>query len=74
MISYLKIPSELYAGAGSIEKLADIVKRDSVKRVLLFTDKGIRAAGLCDGVIAILERENVDCRIFDRPSMMSMRL
>ena len=65
MISYLKIPSELHAGAGSIEKLADIVKRDSVKRVLLFTDKGIRAAGLCDGVIAILERENVDCRIFD---------
>ena len=65
MTANIKIPSAVHAGAGSIEYLADIVKRDNVKRVLLFTDKGIRSAGLCDRAIAIMKEQHVECQIFD---------
>jgi len=65
MICQLKIPSSIHAGAGSIEALADIVKRDSVKHVLLFTDKGIRSAGLCDRAVEILKEQHVAYEIFD---------
>lgn len=65
MISSLKSPSNVFAGSGSINALADIVKRDNVKRVLLFTDKGIRSCGLCDSAIQILKDNNVECEIFD---------
>lgn len=65
MACHLQIPSCVHAGAGSIEVLADIVKRDNVKKVLLFTDKGIRSAGLCDRAVAILAEQHVGCEIFD---------
>lgn len=65
MISHLKNPSSVYAGAGSIAALGDIVKRDNVKRVLLFTDKGIRSCGLCGSALDVLKKNGVAVEIFD---------
>lgn len=42
----ITIPSVTYAGAGSVEKIAEIIERESVNSVLLFTDKGVRGVGL----------------------------
>ena len=61
----LTMPSTVHAGQGSIEKLADIIRRDNVKSVILFTDKGIRSAGLCDRAIEIFKEQKVEYSIFD---------
>ena len=61
----LQIPSAVHAGAGSIDFLGTIVKRDNVKKVLLFTDKGIRSAGLCERAVQVLEENGVTVQIFD---------
>ena len=42
----LTIPSVVFAGQGSVEKLSTIIERESAKHVLIFTDKGIRGLGL----------------------------
>lgn len=52
----ITIPSVLFAGAGASEKLADILARERAKRVLIFTDKGIRGAGLTKGVEEICRK------------------
>lgn len=42
----LTIPAVTYAGIGSIEKITDIMKREQTSSILIFTDKGVRSAGL----------------------------
>lgn len=46
-VSQLKIPSALYQGEGSIEKLREIIAEEKAKKVLVFTDPGVRRTGLC---------------------------
>lgn len=51
MKSYqLTIPSNIYAGQNSIDNLVDIIVKENVKSILVFTDKGVRSVGLCDKV------------------------
>lgn len=42
----ITIPSVIFAGEGSSENLTNILEREEVKNTLVFTDKGIRGAGL----------------------------
>ncbi len=42
----ITIPAVTYAGPGSIEKVAEVMNREKVQSILLFTDKGVRSAGL----------------------------
>lgn len=42
----LKMPHAVYGGENAIEQITAILKTNGVKRVAMFTDKGIRAAGL----------------------------
>ena len=42
----IKIPSCVYAGVGSIEEIGTILKQESSKKALVFTDKGVAGAGL----------------------------
>lgn len=42
----LTIPGVTYAGPGSIEKISEIIEKEGISSVLLFTDKGIRSTGL----------------------------
>ncbi|MDQ0204976.1 iron-containing alcohol dehydrogenase [Pectinatus haikarae] len=46
----LAIPSIIHAGQGCIEKIAEIIDKEQAENILLFTDKGVRGAGLCDSV------------------------
>lgn len=42
----LTIPAVTYAGPGSVEKIAEIMTREKTQSILLFTDQGVRGAGL----------------------------
>ncbi len=50
----LQIPRNVYAGDGSLAALAGILAENDVKNLVLFTDKGIRGAGLLDVVVQAL--------------------
>ena len=64
MKSYqLTIPSNIYAGKSSIDNLVNIITKENVKSILVFTDKGVRAVGLCDKVEEICK--TVQYRIID---------
>ena len=51
-------------GYGSIEKLADEVKRVKGTKVLVVTDPGIKAAGLVELVTGVLARANLAHKVF----------
>ena len=36
----------VFAGPGSVEKISEVLQRENAQSVLLFTDKGVRGAGL----------------------------
>ena len=64
MQSYqLTIPSNIYAGKDSIDNLVDIIDKENVNSILVFTDKGVRAVGLCNKVEEICK--TVQYRIID---------
>ena len=44
----IKIPSCIFGGAGSIENVKAVIEKENAKKVIVFTDKGIRATGLLD--------------------------
>lgn len=43
----LKLPKAVYAGEEAVDNLAAILQSEKAEHVVLFTDKGIEAAGLC---------------------------
>lgn len=61
----IKMPSYLYGGEGCIEKVKDILKKENSKKVIVFTDKGIRQTGLSDILENILKECSVDYKVFD---------
>ena len=44
----IKIPSCIFGGAGSIENVKAVIEKENAKKVIIFTDKGIRSTGLLD--------------------------
>ena len=61
----IKMPSYLYGGEGCIEKVKDILKKENTKKVIVFTDKGVRQTGLSDILENILKECSVDYKVFD---------
>ena len=61
----IKIPSCVYGGEGCVEKVEEIICREHAKRLLVFTDKGIRGAGLLDILVGVLDRIGAEYQIFD---------
>ena len=62
-VCQLTIPAVTYAGQGSIEKIKEIIEKEKAKSILLFTDKGVRSAGLTQRVEEICSV--VACRVID---------
>ena len=44
----IKIPSYICGGEGCIENVAAIIEKEHAKKIIVFTDKGIRLTGLLD--------------------------
>ena len=65
MTYQIKIPSCLYGGDGSIENVSSILEKENAKKIILFTDKGVCAGGLLEKLIQLLEKAEIEYRIFD---------
>src|SRR5699024_7966112 len=65
MTYQLTIPGNLYGGDGSLNELSSILKKEAAKKVIVYTDKGIRGAGLVDGLEKVLTATNVEFMIYD---------
>ncbi|MFJ8265595.1 iron-containing alcohol dehydrogenase [Peribacillus asahii] len=59
------MPTRVECGNGISEKTGELVKELGVTRVLIITDKGVRAANLLDGIEKSLLDVNVDYEIYD---------
>ena len=47
MIS-LKLPACTHLGEGSVKAVPEIIRRENAKKVVVFTDQGVRQSGVCD--------------------------
>lgn len=61
----IKIPSCIFGGEGSIENVKAVIEKENAKKVIVFTDKGIRATGLLDLLTDILEENKTEYQVFD---------
>ncbi|TCO76877.1 iron-containing alcohol dehydrogenase [Marinisporobacter balticus] len=61
----IKIPACIFGGEGSIDKLKEVITKENAKKVIVFTDKGVREAGICDMATQKLTDCGVDYEIFD---------
>lgn len=59
----LRMPKEVYSGENSLENIKVIASK--YKKIALFTDKGIQAAGILDNVTELLKEINVEFVIFN---------
>lgn len=58
----LKMPKNIIAGEHAIEQLAEIIAKD-IRKIVIFTDKGILGAELVDLPKALIEQTGVDYTI-----------
>ena len=61
----LKMPREIYSGEDALNNLKDIITRNQVKKVAVFTDKGIQGAGLLDYPMAKIQDTGVETVILN---------
>lgn len=65
MVCYAaKIPSYVYGGEGSIDKLKDILQKEKSKKVIVFTYKSIISSGLAELVFKRLQEVGVEYDVF----------
>ncbi len=61
----LRTPRSVFSGKDALENIPEILKENHVRYLAVFTDKGIRSAGLLDLPMAWVERCSVDTVILD---------
>ena len=61
----LKMPKAVYSGENALEQIGAILAQNQVKRLAVFTDKGIEGAGLLDFPMAEVKKTAVDVVVLD---------
>lgn len=61
----LKMPHAVFSGEDALEKISDILAENAVKKLAVFTDKGIEGAGLLDLPMAKVKKTGVETVILD---------
>lgn len=61
----LKMPHEIFSGEDVLENLKTILQANGVKKVAVFTDKGIQGAGLLDYPMAKIQAAGVESVILN---------
>lgn len=61
----LKMPHAVFSGEGALGKLQDIFAENEVKRLAVFTDQGIKNAGLLDLPMAEVKKAGVEVIVLD---------
>ncbi|WP_027185940.1 iron-containing alcohol dehydrogenase [Desulfovibrio inopinatus] len=65
MITAFQLANIIYTGPGALEKVAETIKAQGLKKPLVVTDKGIVKAGLAQKLTEVLSDENIDYAIYD---------
>lgn len=61
----LKLPNAVYSGENSLENIKSILNENKVKKLAVFTDKGIEKAGLLDYPMKFVNEIGVETLILD---------
>lgn len=61
----LKIPHAVYSGENTLENIKTIILANKVRKLALFTDKGIESAGLLNYPMKVIEQTGVETIILD---------
>ena len=61
----LKMPHSVFSGEDALENICGILEENQVKHLAVFTDQGIRGAGLLEAPMARVEESGVDTVILD---------
>lgn len=61
----LKMPQTVFGGKNALENIAVILKNQKVSRLAVFTDKGIRSAGLLELPMSYVSKAGVEAVIID---------
>lgn len=61
----IKIPSCVYGGEGCVENIKEIIEKENAKKLIVFTDKGIRGAGLLDILTDTLDEIKAEYQVID---------
>ena len=73
----LKMPHAVYGGDNAMEQITEILKNNNAERVAMFTDQGIRAAGLFALPEAAVKAAGADYYVLDdlpaEPSYMAVQ-
>src|SRR5262245_64735523 len=64
--NFLPIPTDVHFGFGASRTLPSHVRSASARKVFVVTDPGVRAAGIVDRILALLDRESIDCAVYDQ--------
>ena len=66
LIKYnLKMPHAVFSGEDALDKITDILEKNQVKHLAIFTDKGIEGAGLLDFPMARVKASGVAYTVLD---------
>ena len=60
-----ELPTRIEYGVGAVHSLADVIKNENFKNLLLVTDDGIVRSGLLKQVVDPLDAHQIKCEIFD---------
>jgi alcohol dehydrogenase class IV len=61
----LKLPKAVYSGEGALNSITTILTQAKAKKVAVFTDKGIRGAGLLDLPLELIQASGAENFILD---------
>ena len=61
----LGMPNTVFGGEGARSNISGVLKNEDVKRLAVFTDKGIQGAGLLDFPMEYVKKSGVDYTILN---------
>jgi alcohol dehydrogenase class IV len=64
--NFLPIPTDVHFGFGSSRSLPDHVRSLAARKVFVVTDPGVRASGIVDTIVTVLDQAAIDFSIYDQ--------
>ena len=61
----IKIPACIYGGEGCIENINNIIEKENAKKLIVYTDKGIRKAGLLYIFTRVVDEIEAEYKVID---------
>lgn len=61
----LSLPSNVYAGLGSLQSIEEILKKEKIKEIVIFTDKGVRGTTAFQKILKNLDEKKISYFILD---------